>query len=79
MDNKNSKEKIIKMYESLEELAAKSINLHVEQLEGRISSKDAKALLYTLASDFFDLSQEIAKEKRSLLNQEDNSKNSIEK
>ncbi len=50
-------EKFVELYDKMEEITAKSIDLNIKQLEGRISQQDAKKELYALADVYCDVSQ----------------------
>ena len=52
-------EKFVELYDKMEEITAKSIDLNAKQLEGRISPQDAKKELYALADVYCDVSQKL--------------------
>ena len=60
---------LVEMYDKLEEVTAKSIDLNIKQLEGRISSEDTKKELSILADIYCDLSEKIFRQTKQLKSQ----------
>lgn len=52
-------EMFVELYDKMEEITAKSIDLNIKQLEGRISQQDAKRELYNLSDVYCDVSQKL--------------------
>lgn len=73
-------EKIIKAYEKMEAIAARTIDLSAKQLENRISSAAAKTDLYAIADEFCDLCEtEEAKSINKYLRQQKEQEDAVQK
>ena len=57
---------LFELYSQLEELAVQSLKVNIDQLENKVSKKDAEALLTEIASNHIDLDRQIFALKKKL-------------